>query len=479
MQDSILNSINILYTPNIENLKIYNKYIDPNNLIISSYYNPGTYIGYDYYQGLSYELYFVDGDRNINQLTYNLVEGNGLVIKDNKFGINLDNYTLMLVKDEEDNTYINVNSENFKTASKLNKGILNIENDVYYNDNYIDTNNNKGAFNINQTNNIIILSNGLVGDLNKLKYYYKRAKIILDSLYKIYIKCIEGLPININVKVGDILYIDAITQEYTLEEYHNGNKNTPIMVCVIASNVLSDGEPRFIPLKRNTNKMMFDSSNNIYLKRATNKVPIYNTNKLSRININTQTVESNQGYIAVKRNDWKNNLTNPLNSSENYYNVNRILNLENGDSQTLKWYIDFKKINYNDNYTISPEGVFTELVNNKIQNLIADSKIYFIITINFSNEVTKYYLCNFKLKNNRLVNLDTLYGYNTKKTITNNFQLSINNEKENYIELSKLEIKESSNFISEYHNIKDSNSLKNVDINKILNDNKKNSYVMI
>ena len=65
-----------------------------------------------------------------------------------------------------------------------------------------------------------------------------------------------------------------------------------------------------------------------------------------------------------------------------------------------------------------------------------------IITINFSNDVKKYYLCNLKLKDNRLINTSYVYGYNLKKTITNNFSEASYNSDEQFALLSKKDIKE-------------------------------------
>ena len=94
MPNGTMNSINILYTQNINDLKRYQNRVNPNNIIVSSYLNNGSYVGYDYYKGLSYELYYVDNNRDIHQLSYNLIEGNGISIRDNKFNINIDNDTL-------------------------------------------------------------------------------------------------------------------------------------------------------------------------------------------------------------------------------------------------------------------------------------------------------------------------------------------------------------------------------------------------
>ena len=37
---------------------------------------------YKYFEGTSYELYYIDSDKNFTQLTYTFVEGNGISIND-------------------------------------------------------------------------------------------------------------------------------------------------------------------------------------------------------------------------------------------------------------------------------------------------------------------------------------------------------------------------------------------------------------
>jgi len=467
MPNRILNSTNILYTPNIEDVKKYNYYASPNTFIISSYYNSGTYVGFDYYKGLSYELYYVDQDKNIQQLTYNFVKGNGLYFKDNKFEIKIDNNTLTLGK-YNNKHYVKVNLNEFKEASYLNRGVLSIENGLYYNDKYYDIFNNNGAFKLDNANRIS-LSNGLVHDLNNISLYYNKCNNIIKKVNELYLIAIKDLNVAAYVEVGDILYFNTKKKTYMLNKTNkDGTTNQPAMVCVIASNVLPDFEPRFMPLKRNMDQYVFDQSNTMYLKNALNSVPNYNISDTAKININTNIKSSNKGYIAVKRDDWSKYIKNPLDSSENYYTANTksvIYNTINMvSSQTLAWYIDASKINYNNNYTISSNGVYTDILNDTIKNKIGKNSIYIILTINFNNGVVKYYLCNLKISNSRLVNTNTLYGYSLMKTITNNFT-EISTNSTNISTILNKEMKELSSSSTESNNGIKFTTLKSINVN--------------
>lgn len=454
MPNRVLNSVNILYTPNIEDVKNYNNYASPNTFVVSSYLNSGTYFGFEYYKGLSYELYYIDPNKKINQLTYNIVKGNGLYIKDNKFEIKLDNDTLK-TREYKGKYYTYVDSTSFKEASYLNRGLLSIKNDAYYNDRYEHTLNGDGAFSFNN-NHQIILSNGLKQDLLNIQKYYNKCSNIIKTITELYKVCIKDLNVATFVEVGDILYYNSEKKIYTLNKTNkSGSINAPAMVCVIASNVLEDGEPRFMPLKRKMNQYIFDSSNTMYVKNALSTIPIYSTNDLTQIDISTNTISSNKGYIAVKRDEWKNNVHNPLNSSENYHVLNDKILVSSVQTDTfiskqnINWYIDATKINSNNNYIIEPNGIFTDIIDQTVQQYIGDSIIYMIITIVFNNNIVKYYLCNLRLKDNRLINLSYIYGYNLKKTITNNFSEASYNSNEYFNILSQKDIKEYSSTANE------------------------------
>ena len=232
MLNRVLNSVNILYTPNIEDVKRYSNYASPNTFVVASYFNKGSYFGFEYYKGLSYELYYIDPDTNIQQLTYHIVKGNGLFVKDNKFEIKIDNNTLN-TSTYGGKYYVNVNTTSFKEASYLNRGLLSIKNDPYYNDKYSDTIDDKGGIIFNNDHKIV-LSNGLKQNLQNIQKYYDKCNNIIKKINDLYKICIKDLDVTTYVEVGDILYYNSEKKIYTLNKANkSGTINTPAMICVM------------------------------------------------------------------------------------------------------------------------------------------------------------------------------------------------------------------------------------------------------
>lgn len=437
-----MNSINILYTPNINDVKRYSHIANPNNMIVSSYMNNGSYIGFDYYKGLSYELYYVDNKQGIHQLSYNFVQGNGVGIKDNKFNINIDNDTFVSTYYKGKN-YITVNTNCLKGASPSNKGILYIDPNLYNNDLYRETIVDDDSVCLNSDNQIT-LSGGFVHDMSKIEAYYKKCNNMLNKIKELS-KSANTLPNHSNV--GDILYYDNRLKKYTLNSQSTNNgevyQNVPEMICVIASNVLSDNNPRFIPIKRDNILYKFDSSNYLYTENNMNQVPIYETNDVSEINQSTNIIGANYGFIALNRYDWKNNIKNPFHKKEYYYtNTNKITTYKNNNvditkyedelTNNLTWCIDVSKIDYNNNYKINTGAVYSNVIENPTERL-QQLTIYFIIEVKFDG-FSKYYVCDLKYDRliDRFTNTNILHSYCVKNTITNNFNELKDNSKENY-----------------------------------------------
>ena len=442
MSNGIMNSINILYTPNINDVKRYSHIANPNNMIVSSYMNNGSYIGFDYYKGLSYELYYVDNKQGIHQLSYNFVQGNGVGIKDNKFNINIDNDTFVSTYYKGKN-YITVNTNCLKGASPSNKGILYIDPNLYNNDLYRETIVDDDSVCLNSDNQIT-LSGGFVHDMSKIEAYYKKCNNMLNKIKELS-KSANTLPNHSNV--GDILYYDNRLKKYTLNSQSTNNgevyQNVPEMICVIASNVLSDNNPRFIPIKRDNILYKFDSSNYLYTENNMNQVPIYETNDVSEINQSTNIIGANYGFIALNRYDWKNNIKNPFHKKEYYYtNTNKITTYKNNNvditkyedelTNNLTWCIDVSKIDYNNNYKINTGAVYSNVIENPTERL-QQLTIYFIIEVKFDG-FSKYYVCDLKYDRliDRFTNTNILHSYCVKNTITNNFNELKDNSKENY-----------------------------------------------
>lgn len=443
-----MSSINILYTPNINDIKRYNNRANPNNIIVSSYMNTGSYIGYDHYKGLSYELYYIDNDRKVHQLSYNLVEGNGISIRNNKFNINIDNDTLIGYYHNYEKNYIVANTNALKSASPLNRGILYVDSNLYYNDLYRETIVDDDAIRLNNTNDIIMAS-GLVQELAKISLYNKKCNNIVNDI-KALIKALKYSH-KYNVNVGDILYYDQLKQEYVLEPESDGIPNIPKMICVIASNILPDNAPRFIPLNRSNTLYQYDDNKFIQVKNALSQVPIYATNDVDNIDNSTKIIGSSYGFIATDRSDWKNNVTNPFNSNEHYYaNINKIVVYEGDelipveyadDAQiNLAWYLDGNKIDFNDNYALKEGAIYSNVIdideiskNKDAYDRIMSLRIYILISVIY-NKVTKYYMCNLSYNEilQRFVNINKTLAYCIKKTTTNNFDSLKDNSEEEY-----------------------------------------------
>ena len=415
MNSEYKNSINFIYQENIEDVKKYKDFISSNIFIVSSY-NYNKYLNYENYSGTSYELYYVSDDKEVHQLTYCLIEGNGVLLKDNEITINIDNVSIQSLYDNKNNSYyISVNSKSFKDSSYLSKGLVSVDNSLYYNNNYYNQLDLNGSFKFIQE---IDLSSGFTSDMQLLNFYYNNCITKMEEINNLYNLCLIKIGENIFIKVGDILYYDNLENKYTANKYNkNGDLNTPEMVCVISSNVLDDRQPRFIKIKRDSKKHIFDKSSSLYVKSAFKYVPNYNTNQLSYVNINTPIENSTYGFIATNNINWENNYTNPLNNNEHYY-------INSPDQQIYKtsiqydrvfnvsWYCDCDKINFS-NYEISPNGIFSNILDSSIINKYIDQDLTFTFYIKYNNNYIKKYKVVFKLENNRLVNNDLLKPYDT------------------------------------------------------------------
>ena len=415
MNSNYKNNINFIYQENIEDIKRHKDFISSNIFIVSSY-NYNKYLNYENYNGTSYELYYVSNDKEIHQLTYCLIEGNGVLLKDNEITINIDNESIQsLYNDKNNSYYISVNSKSFKDSSFLSKGLVSVDNNLYYNDNYYNQLNLGGAFKFIQE---IDLSSGFVSDMQLLNFYYNNCIAKMEEINNLYNLCLIKIGENIFIKVGDILYYDNIENKYTANRYNkDGKENSPEMVCVISSNVLDDRQPRFIKIKRNSKKYIFDKSSSIYVKSTFKYVPNYNTNQLSYININTSIVNSTYGFIATNNINWENNYINPLNNNEHYY-------ISSPEQQVYKtnilydrvfnipWYCDCNKINFS-NYEIEANGIFTNILDSSVINKYENQDLTFSFYIKYNNDRIKKYKVKFKLENNRLINDDIIKPYNT------------------------------------------------------------------
>lgn len=368
IDSSFKSDIDVIYLSNlsIDELKKNSENIQENKIILTSY-NYNFKHDYEHYEGTSYELYYLDSNKNIFRLTYNIIPGNGLYIdKDNlRISIDIDNNTIQS-KTINDYSYLYLNSQNLRTINSSIDGIAKGDNKYYNNDILINTLNDSGT--TTSFEGVLGLNNGLSQDLNFIKYYYDQIKKTSLEINRIY-----GLIVNKYTvfKVGDYLYKDNNGQ------ITNINNGKPYLVCVISSGVLDDGYARFIPIKRNQNTKYFSlNKESIPVKETFSQIPIYDSDY---ININTQTtniIGSSYGFIATDRDDWVNNYPLKNNINKHYFYKKEVLTIEEKFllKKTIGWYINYDYVNNNELYVLEENAISTdqfnsEYVSNNVQNM--------------------------------------------------------------------------------------------------------------
>lgn len=299
---------------------------------------------YKYFEGTSYELYYIDSDKNFTQLTYTFAEGNGISINDDLcVDLNIDNESLQ----DNENNQLSINSNSFSTAFYNKKGILHGINELYINDIFMDKNENIGS--IYSDNGFLSLNKGLVFDLNEIKYYYDECKLLnsqIDELYNIIFNKKSYF------KVGDYLYK---TSEGVITDEPVGN---PYMVCIISSNILKDGYARFTLINRGTGKSKFGINNKeIPIKNTFCAIPVYEeeyTNISSELD---KIVPSKKGYFATDREDWINNIKNKFNINEHYGFEEEV------EPTILNWYLETYYVNKTELYKLEKQSIVSEAFN--------------------------------------------------------------------------------------------------------------------
>ena len=401
----------VVYLDNLNIIELENRgNFTPNSLILTSYkYN--TIKNYRRISGISYELFFVDNDINTVRLTYYVNQGNGLYYdENNNLYLGIDNKT---IKENENNElYVDTNSLTYAYNS-VNKGILAGENKLFY-DHIL---HNSGF--ITSIDGVVKLTNGLMMSLFEIQEYYNKFETMSLDINKIAVKLNYDIDI---FEIGDILYINE-DNKFTKKS----EGNTPLMVCVIASNTLSDKCARFIPLEKNNHPNIFNNiKNNIYYNKLYSSVPIYNTN-LNMLTNNSKIIAGSYGFISSDNSYWMNNFKNPFNFNEHYY----------ANLYTLKtnivWYIDPDAFHGMDMYSIDKNAIVTEIVN--IEKFEFNDDVCPLVELKFSDGFVGYYLLNFDyIKNNARFELvdaskTTSQVIKLLKTINNKSNISKQNNK--------------------------------------------------
>ena len=354
------NNSSFFYVDNINILKANRNHIIGQQFVIAPFSYTFTQDN-ETISGISYELYYIDEDKNFNQLTYTFKEGNGLTIDENLcVDLNIDNYSLI----DNENNELSINEESFTTAYYNTRGILHASDNLYINDILIHNYNEIGS--LYSDNGILSVNNGLLSDLKELKKYYESCLSLNDKIDFLYSSIINK---KLYFNVGDFLYKDE-----------HGNLTTekigpPYMICVIASNVIDDRIPRFTLIKRNTNASRFSSDSKIPIKKAYGNIPVYNNEYKNVIIENGPITGARGGYFALEREGWEHNLKNRFNNKENF----SLPPYDTVESVFLDWYIDQYYVNTTELYKIDKKGVFSEPFNMYGNNdtLIIKSKVKF------------------------------------------------------------------------------------------------------
>ena len=381
----MLNSLSYIdssffYIDNLNILKANRNHINSNQFVVAPFSYTFTQDG-ETISGISYELYYIDEDKNFNQLTYTFKEGNGLYIDENLcVNLNIDNYSLV----NNENNELTIDEDSFTTAYYNTRGILHASDNLYVNDILMDKINEIGS--MYSDNGTLSLNKGLITDLVETKKYYEKAQLLYKSILMMY-NDITNKKFFFNV--GDYLYKTA-DGLITDEKVGDGPIGDPYMICVIASNVLDDGYPRFTLVQRADDqfKGIFSIYNNeIPIKNAFGGIPVYDDDYKNITLENGQVVAGKGGYFAMDRaGEWTKNLKNKFNSKE-YFSL---APYDRNNTEFLDWYIDKYYVNTDELYKINKEGVFSETFNLYSGN----NKLMVRINISFNDGFTGEYLLN-------------------------------------------------------------------------------------
>ena len=410
MLNSVFNESKFLYVENLDLITSNLKNVDTNMFVLTSY-------NYDFdkdhrkYEGTSYELYFIDNKKDIHQLTYYVLPGNGLTIdSDYRMNINIDDNTI-----KENSSYLYIESNNLSTINYYSKGIAKGDNLFYHNDILNKDIIKSGS--ISSEDGIIYLNNGISMDLFEIEDYLNK----IDQL-AIDIRTLYDIIINekTTFKIGDYLYISN-------EGYITNEKNgEPYMVCVISSGILPDGYARFIPIKRMNNYVSFSVNNKqIPVKKSFSSIPIYDNDYLN-ISSNSSLIGSKYGFIATDRDDWLNNLTGIENPIKHYYvkipqKPEAILITE------YDWFLNYDYINNGELYKLNSLSFVSSTINPDV--LLGINQLFITIDITFKNGKTKEYLLNtvYNTTSKRFEQRIVAFPKDSEKYISNYSIITTNN----------------------------------------------------
>lgn len=441
----------IIYVNDLELLNNNLASIDPGTLVLYSYdYN--TVKGFKEVHGSSYELFFVSEDGTLKQLSYNIFPGNGLTIdRHGLMSIGIDNNTIIRNQKNE----LMYDYKKFKTSyGGYIKGLLKGDN-LPYHDSLINNFNEHGY--IASDNGIIYMNNGLSMALYDIEDYIEKINKMFSDIEAILITLQSFKEV---FYVGDILYI---TDDGKITSFKG--KNTPYMICVIASGVEPDGYARFMPLKYILNDSLYALQEDYFtIKNAYSQIPIYNISEYNRAiiaNGEPSTISSTYGYIATDQSKWLSRFDNPLVNKHYYFGQSTGQTI----SSEHKWYIDPQLMHQSALYSIGSGAMTSEKITDI--NIVGDMTVNLAVTINFSDGfVGKYNNVQFKYDspNRKFINTSTIEA-DINSVMASNIVNNSNNT--NYSQYTpNIYLQE-----NEMQNLVDQNYINNIDINQYLKDN--------
>lgn len=348
---------NIVYSKDIKSLKEAIKdnknNILPNNIVITSHNIDNVEKGFNQYNGTSYEMFYIDNNKNINRLSYNIQEGNGITVSDYKLYFGIDNET---VKYQGSKKTLYIDNDNLRNAYYNYKGITKGDNEIYI-DSFI--NNVKEYGTVSSIDGEISLNPGVMMEMREIAYYFNKYINLNDLIQQRIVDLLQGHIFN----VGDILYRNEDPKATIKNELSFKQHNTywkPYMICIIASNVMDDRYPRFIPIENHTiiDKPFLNSSNSILnTKSLYNKVPVY-ANDLFNITSDSEIEPASYGYIATNQANWGNNWSNPFYKTVEHYFANSSTDF----NSELKWWIYQDNLHKYGKYSLEAGSIVTDSV---------------------------------------------------------------------------------------------------------------------
>ena len=303
-------SSNIVYTKDLQGLMNVMdndpSSVRPNTIIVTSYEVNTVKINNEY-KGTSYEMFYIDNNKKINRLSYGIQEGNGLTVSDYQIYLGVDNET---IKYQGSKKTLYVDNDKLKNANYKYKGVAKGDNNIYI-DTFITPTRNTGT--VSSKDGEISLNPGVMIEMRESSYYFNKYKDVNDLIVERINELLNGHIF----QVGDVLFRNPETKELSFRQVTD--EYVPYMVCIIASNVLDDRYPRFIPIKNNVVNGIISQSNSVMSGALYDKVPVFESD-LHNIEYNQSIITTAAyGYIATNQDSWLNNFENPLYKNVEHY----------------------------------------------------------------------------------------------------------------------------------------------------------------